>query len=70
MKDRVLSASDFKAKCLACLDDVEQLGETFTITRRGRPLAVLAPAQRAAFKSPRNSWSRKARIVGDIVGSE
>jgi prevent-host-death family protein len=67
MKERVLSASEFKAKCLSCLDEVEQSGETITITRRGRPLAVLGPAKRGIFQSPRNSWARKARIVGDIV---
>jgi len=67
VKDRVLSASEFKAKCLACLGEIEQTGEPITITRRGRPVAVLGPAKRAAGKSPRDSWSRKARIVGDIV---
>jgi prevent-host-death family protein len=67
MKDRVLSASEFKAKCLACLGEIEQTGEPITITRRGRPVAVLGPAKRAVGKSPRDSWARKARITGDIV---
>ncbi len=67
MKERVLSASEFKAKCLACLTEVERFGEPITITRRGLPVAVLGPAKRTAYKSPRNSWARKARIVGDIV---
>ena len=67
MKERVLSASEFKAKCLACLGEIEQFGQPITITRRGRPVAVLGPAKHSALKSPRNSWQRKARIVGDIV---
>lgn len=67
MKDRVLGASEFKAKCLACLDEIEQSGETITITRRGRAVAVLGPVALPACKSPRNSWARRARIVGDIV---
>ncbi|SPF47491.1 Prevent-host-death family protein [Candidatus Sulfopaludibacter sp. SbA4] len=67
MKERVLSASDFKARCLACLDEIEQFGEPITITRRGRPVAMLGPATRSARKSPRNSWARRGRIVGDIV---
>lgn len=67
MKDRVLSASEFKAKCLACLGEIEQSGETITITRRGRPVAVLGPPKRRLWKSPCNSWARKGRIVGDIV---
>ena len=67
MQERVLSASEFKAKCLACLGEVEQSGETITITRRGRAVAVLGPALHSVRKSPRNSWARKGRILGDIV---
>lgn len=67
MKERVLSASEFKAKCLACLGEIEQFGEPITITRRGRPVAVLGPARLSIQKSPGNSWARKGRIVGDIV---
>jgi prevent-host-death family protein len=70
MKERVLSASEFKAKCLACLGEVEQFGEPIIITRRGRPVAVLGPAKRTVQKSPRNSWARKGRIVGDIVNQD
>lgn len=67
MKERVVSATEFKAKCLACLDEIEQRGAPITITRRGRPVAVLSPARRSAWKSPRDSWALKARIAGDIV---
>jgi prevent-host-death family protein len=67
MQTRVLSASEFKAKCLACLSEIEQRGEPITITKRGRPVAVLGPVKRAALKSPRGSWAKKGRIVGDIV---
>jgi prevent-host-death family protein len=67
MKERVISASEFKAKCLACLDEIEHTGESITVTRRGHPIAVLGPARQGVRKSPRNRWARKARIVGDIV---
>ena len=67
MKERVLSASEFKAKCLACLTEIEQSGEAITITRRGRAVAVLGPAKQPIRKSPANSWARKGQIVGDIV---
>jgi prevent-host-death family protein len=70
MKERVLSASEFKAKCLACLAEIEQFGEPITITRRGRPVAVLGPAKRTVWKSPRNSWAHKGKIVGDIVNMD
>ena len=70
MKERVLSASEFKAKCLACLDEIEQSGEPITITRRGSPVAVLGPAKRTVWKSPRNSLAHKGKIVGDIVNND
>jgi antitoxin (DNA-binding transcriptional repressor) of toxin-antitoxin stability system len=70
MKESVLSASEFKAKCLACLSEIEQFGETITITRRGRPVAVLGPVRRAVRKSPRNSWAGKCQIVGDLVNGD
>jgi prevent-host-death family protein len=68
-KDRVVSATEFKAKCLAYLDEIEQRGGPITITRRGRPVAVLGPAKKA-WKSPRGSWAGRARIVGDIVNPD
>ena len=67
MKNHTVSATEFKAKCLAYLDEIEQNGGSITITRRGRPVAVLARAKRVAWKSPRNSLAGKVRIVGDIV---
>jgi prevent-host-death family protein len=70
MQERVLSASEFKAKCLACLSEIEQSGESITITRRGRPVAVLGPAKRPIWKSPRGSWAGKGQIVGDIVNGD
>jgi prevent-host-death family protein len=70
MKVRVLSASAFKAQCLGCLNEIEQTGESITITRRGRAVAVLGPAKREAGQSPRDSWARKGRIVGDIVNTD
>ena len=39
-----LAAADFKARCLALLDHVNQRGETITITKRGRVVARLVPA--------------------------
>ena len=70
MKTRVVSATEFKAKCLAFLNEIEQHGESITVTRRGRPVAILGPPKRTAWKSPRNSWAGKARIVGDIVKAD
>jgi len=70
MKDRVVSATEFKAKCLSILDEIEQHGGPITITRRGKPVAVLGPAKKKAWKSPANKLAGKARIVGDIVNAD
>lgn len=69
-KNRVVSATEFKAKCHSLLDEIEQSGVAITVTRRGRPVAVLGPAPKAAWKSPRNSWAGRAEIVGDIVNTD
>lgn len=69
-KKRVVSATEFKAKCLALLDEVEQGGAAITVIRRGQPVAVLGPVSKDAWKSPRGSWVGKARIVGDIVNTD
>lgn len=67
VKTRIVSATEFKARCLAILNEIEERGGPITITRRGLPVAVLGPARTSTWKSPRNSWAGKARICGDIV---
>ena len=68
---RTVSATEFKAKCLALLDEVEQGGLALTVTKRGRPVAVVGPApKRKRFKSPANSWADKVEIVGDIINMD
>jgi prevent-host-death family protein len=39
-----VTASDFKAKCLALLDRVRDRGETIVVTKRGRVVARVVPA--------------------------
>lgn len=70
MKRRVVSVTEFKANCLAPLDEIAERGGTITITKRGRPLVTVSPARRAAWKSPEGSWIGKVTIAGDIVGTE
>ena len=70
MKSRVMSATEFKAKCLALLDEVDDNGGTITITKRGRPVATLGPAKKRAWKSPEGSLTGKIQIVGDIVNAD
>ena len=42
---RTIKAGEFKAKCLALLDEVAASGETIEITKRGKVVARLGPAR-------------------------
>jgi prevent-host-death family protein len=50
----VISAAEFKAKCLALIDQVRERGEPIVITKRGRIVAQLVPAADADDKP----WQR------------
>jgi prevent-host-death family protein len=67
MKNRVVTATELKAKCLALLDEVDDRGDTITVTKRGRPVATLQPVKKKAWKSPKGAWIGKIEVVGDIV---
>jgi prevent-host-death family protein len=41
---RVVSASRFKAQCLAMFDEVAATGEEIVVTKHGRPVARVVPA--------------------------
>lgn len=42
-----ITATQFKAKCLRLLDEVAQTGRPLTITKHGKPVARLEPAERS-----------------------
>ncbi|MEO8179410.1 MAG: type II toxin-antitoxin system prevent-host-death family antitoxin [Deltaproteobacteria bacterium] len=42
-KSSQLPAGEFKAKCLAVLDDVQRTRRTVVVTKRGRPVAQVVP---------------------------
>jgi prevent-host-death family protein len=67
MKTHIVTATEFRARCLAILGEVEQQGGPVTITRRGVPVAVLGPVKKKAFRSSKNALAGKGQIVGDIV---
>ncbi len=61
-----ISASEFKAKCLALLDQVHERGEPITVTKRGKVVARLMPAGDTSNRP----WLRlchMARWTGDAV---
>lgn len=66
MKEITLPVTEFKAKCLRLLNDVEKNGDRIVITKRGRPVAKV---ERAVAEIPKleGSWKGKVKILGDIV---
>ena len=65
---KTMSATQFKARCLAILDEIREGGEV-VITKRGKPVAKLVPL-RPAPKRVRGSWKGRARITGEIVDTD
>ena len=63
-----VAISEFKAKCLALLEQVRKTKKPIRITRRGEPVAEVVPPSPA---KPKGDWlgSMKGtgRILGDIV---
>ena len=62
-----MPAGEFKAQCLTVMDDVMQTGEAVLITKHGKPVAKLVPADPAS-DDIFGFMAGKVKIVGDIVG--
>ena len=69
MKSRVVSATEFKAKCLALLDEIGHDGGTITVTKRGRPVATLGPVNKRLWKSPEGAWAGKVHIPDERLAA-
>lgn len=70
MSDQVINATEFKAKCLAILDDVDANGSTVTVTKRGHAVAVIGPAKAKTWKSLKGVLAGKVRIPDDILDKD
>jgi prevent-host-death family protein len=62
-----MPAGEFKAQCLAVMDEVLHTGEPVLITKHGKPVAKLVPAGKSA-DDVFGFMAGKVKIVGDIVG--
>lgn len=62
-----MNASEFKARCLKVLDEVERTGEPVLILKRGRIVARVASASVASGPAPWRTLRGKMEIAGDIV---
>jgi len=62
---KTMAAGEFKAKCLKVMDRVSATREPVVITKKGRPVAKLVPADPIA-KDALGSLVGVIEIVGDI----
>ena len=65
---KTMPAGQFKARCLKVMDEVRSTREPVVITKKGRPVAKLVPAD----GQPDNVFGcmrGEVEVVGDIVSS-
>ncbi len=64
---KTINATEFKAKCLAIMDEVERTGEPVTILKRGKPVAQLLPPVSRETLYPQYALRGTLKILGDII---
>jgi len=63
-----ISISEFKAKCLALLEQVRRTRQPIRITRHGKPVAeIIPPAPVVDRRSMLGSMKHRTTIIGDII---
>ena len=62
-----IQASEFKAKCLALMDQVARSGESLVITKNGKPVAELKPYRPPRAASIIGLHKGQGKIFGDII---
>jgi prevent-host-death family protein len=62
-----VSISEFKAKCLGLIEQVDKTRQPLRITRHGRPVAELVPAGPDRKRKFLGGMVGTGKIVGDIV---
>jgi prevent-host-death family protein len=63
---KAVKASEFKAKCLALIDEVAASGDKIIITKNGKPLAELVP-HHPEHRNPFDVLKGRITIKGDII---
>ncbi|HEV3510563.1 MAG TPA: type II toxin-antitoxin system Phd/YefM family antitoxin [Candidatus Sulfotelmatobacter sp.] len=61
-----VAISEFKAKCLSLIDQVEKTKQSIRITRRGKVVAEVGPATPTGDRSWIGSM-KDMKILGDII---
>ena len=63
---KIIAAGSFKAHCLAVMDEVQAKRVTVVITKHGKPVAKLVPADNATDEIY-NFLRGKGAVTGDVV---
>jgi prevent-host-death family protein len=66
MGTQIVTATEFKVKCLSLIDEVAKSGGTITVTKRGQPMATLTPVVKKR-KSSRGAWKGKVYIPDEVL---
>jgi len=65
---REIAISEFKAKCLALLEQVQKTKKPIRVTRFGKPVAeVVPPSPEASAGDWIGSMKDSIKILGDVV---
>ena len=62
-----IAISEFKAKCLALLEQVQKTKNPIRITRFGKPVADVVPAAPVSPSDWMGSMKDRIEIVGDVI---
>jgi prevent-host-death family protein len=62
-----VAISEFKAKCLALIDELQKTKQPLRITRRGKPVAELVPPTPKHEGNLLGFMKGRMEILGDIV---
>ncbi len=63
---KTIAAAQFKAKCLTLMEDVQKTRQAVVITKRGKPIAKLAPLDDTKDEFF-DRLKGQFKVVGDIV---
>lgn len=66
MKTKTIPAGQFKARCLAIMDEVRAKRQAIVITKRGKPVAKLVPVEKEK-DDIFGFFKGKIKVTGDIV---
>ena len=62
----MIAAGEFKAKCLALLDEVAASGRPLIVTKRGKPVARVVPMGETPVKSLKGSIVWEGDLLSPI----